>query len=245
MFCLPEWNSNCDIFNNEAVQKNMITCIESADIITVTTDKLKQELLKYNKNIEVIPNAHNDYNFPLEFKPSENKTILWRGSDTHRGDLLYTTKNMIQISKDNEDIPWHFIGKKVAYWFVTDYIKNKKLTPELNIIPYYTRIKAINPGIWIVPLFPILFNECKSNCAWIEATYAGAVCLAPDTDEWHRPGIINYVDPEDFKNKLQLLIDNPDKRLKNYTASYEYVKKNLVLSHVNKQREKIIQTLCK
>lgn len=241
LFCLPEWNPSYSIFNQQAVQDNIKKCCESADIITVPTIKLKEEFLKYNKNIEIVPNAHNDFNFPLEFNPSKNQTIFWRGSDTHRVDLQYVLKSMVEVNKNNLEWTWEFIGK--GLWFVTDYIQNKIVHPELNIIPYFTRIKKINPAIWIVPLFPLPFNQAKSNCAWIESTYAGAVCLAPDTEEWHRPGIINYVDPEDFKNKLQLLIDNPDKRLKNYTSSYEYVKKNLVLSHVNKQREDIINKL--
>jgi hypothetical protein len=238
---LPEWNNLYSYFNEKLYQDIIKKCLEYADIVTVPTKKLQEELSVYNKNIIIIPNAHNDYNYPLKYSPSGNENIMWRGSTTHRGDILYYLQELVEIAKNNKTWRWEFIGKDI--WYITDVIENKKLHPELNLIQYFTRIKNINPGIYIVPLYPCAFNESKSSCGWLEATYCGAVTLAPEIAEWIKPGIINYSSKQEFKDKLQMLIDDPDKRKANHKASFEYMKKNLVLSVVNKQREKILNTI--
>jgi hypothetical protein len=241
LFWLPSWNPFKNIFENEAIKKVMIDCLKLADVVTVPTEKLREELCKYNMNTIVVPQAFNDYNFKFEYNPSENQSILWRGSITHRGDILAYIQELVTVAKANKEWKWEFIGKDI--WYITDYIDNKNITPELNIVEYFTKIKEINPSIYIVPLYPNIFNDCKSNCGWLEATYAGAVTLAPDSEEWRRPGIINYKNKGEFGDKLHMLINDPEKRKVNYKASFEYIKKNFVLSHVNKQREKILNSL--
>jgi hypothetical protein len=44
----------------------------------------------------------------------------------------------------------------------------------------------------MVPLHVSDFNRAKSNIGWIEAVHAGAITVAPDFQEWRRPGVINY-----------------------------------------------------
>jgi hypothetical protein len=238
---IPTWNPMFSYLTNKTTQDTIIKCLEYADIVTVPTVALKEQFQKFNKNIEIIPNAFNDYNFNLEYKPSKNQKILWRGSITHRKDILYYQKMLVDTAAANKEWEWNFIGKDI--WYITEVIANRREHPELNIIPYFNRIKSINPAIYIVPLYPCAFNEAKSNCGWLEATYAGACTIAPKTAEWIRPGIINYESREDFGVKLQTLISDPEKREKNYKASYEYIKANLQLSKVNKQRSYILENI--
>src|SRR4030042_3595638 len=187
---IPTWNPMFSFLTNKITQETIIKCLSLSDVVTVPTVALKEQLQKYNKNIEIIPNAFNDHNFDFKYNPSKNQKILWRGRITHRKDILYYQKMLVDAAAANKNWEWNFIGKDI--WYITEPIANKKEHPELNIIPYFSRIKSINPAIYIVPLYPCAFNEAKSNCGFLEATYAGACTIAPKIEEWIRPGIINY-----------------------------------------------------
>ena len=238
LLCLPSTNPHNEFYNNRNTQKNIIKNLEIADIITVATNALAEEFDFLDKKIEIIPNAHNDYIFPFEYNYSDKNIIIWRGSATHRGDLLRYSKQIWDIAAKYNKWNWEFIGREL--WYITDNIKRKNILPELNLPVYFKTIKRINPAIYIVPLDFNTFNFSKSNCGWLEMTYAGAVTLAPNMPEWKRPGIINYDNPDDFQDKLDLVIKHEDLRRENYDLSYNYIKENLLLSVVNKKREKII-----
>jgi len=83
----------------------------------------------------------------------------------------------------------------------------------------------------------------NSNIAWIEASHAGAVCLAPDWDEWRRPGVILYRDQEDFRQKLSMLLEGGVNRSNLVGRSREFISQNLTLGAVNHERWKIIECL--
>jgi hypothetical protein len=243
LFCLPDWNPGKAFFDNKLNQKCMAKSMEMADIVTVATPQIKEAYLKYNKNIEVIPNAFNNYNFSLDYNCSDKNIIMWRGSTTHRGDIMPYSKHIWKVADKYEKWKFHFVGNDL--WYIADNIKNIDLTNELDIIRYFNRIKSINPAIYIAPLDFCKFNEAKSNCGWLETTFAGAVTLAPNMPEWKRPGITNYDSPGDFEDKLQLLMNDEKLRKANYKKSYDFIKCNLLLSNVNKKREKIIKELTK
>jgi len=239
LFCLPAYNPHLH-FYNRATQKIIIKNIQLADIITVATPAIAEELLCVDKKIDVIPNAHNDYIFPFEYHLSKSNIIIWRGSGTHRGDLLPYSNQIWDVANKSK-WNWEFIGNNL--WYITDNIRRKNILPEMNLPLYFKTIKNMNPAIYIVPLDFNNFNRSKSNCGWLEMTYAGAVTLAPNMPEWIRPGIVNYDTPEDFQSKLELLMANEGLRERNYKKSFEYIKDNLLLSIVNEQRKQILNKI--
>jgi hypothetical protein len=290
-FALPEWNQSKTHYQNPENQGAIIRCLKIADVVTVTTQLLKDIYSKYNDNIHVVPNAFNDYNYKFTKQYSKNKIIMWRGSNTHRGDL-YTkhrlnnelcikiieenkdliedlnngeieidkfikqiliigedakitgyTRNMWNVSSKYTDWKWHFIGNDIE--LVTEPIENKKVHKEQHIVNYFSTIKKLNPAIYVVPLAFNTFNECKSNCGWIEATYAGATTVAPDMPEFRKPGILNYKTEQEFQEKIELLMNDETLRNNCYHKSYKYIKENLMLSKVNELRTNIIEDLLK
>lgn len=245
LFCLPSWNPGKPFFDDPVNQQCMIKAMQMSDVVTVATPAIKDALYQYNRNIHVIPNAFNDYNFDLDYNLSDNKTIIWRGSDTHRGDILPYARQIWDIAaeKKNNQWRWDFIGDNL--WYITDDIPYKMTYPVMDNIRYFDKIKGINPAVYIVPLHFCEFNESKSNCGWLEMTYAGAVTLAPDMPEWKRPGITNYKDSKEFGEKLEILMHDPKLRKTNYKKSFDFIKCNLLLSKVNRKREEIARGLSK
>jgi len=240
LFCLPAHSPHAS-FYNRATQKTIMKNVQLADIVTVATPAIAKEIATfYDKEITVVPNAHNDYNFPFEYNFSDKNIIIWRGSTTHRVDLLTYSKQIWDVANQSK-WNWEFIGNDL--WYITDNIQRKNIMPELNLSLYFRTIKRMNPAIYIVPLEFNNFNMAKSNCGWLEMTYAGAVTLAPNMPEWIRPGILNYDNADDFQDKLELLMSDADLRKVNYEKSFEYIKENLLLSTVNKKREQILNKI--
>ena len=238
LFCVPPWNNGFKYYGQQGIRKNIIKCLQMADIITVATPAIKDEFSSLKKDIEVIPNAFNNYNFDFDHNFSDRNIIIWRGSNTHRGDLFQYNEQIWDVAKRHNKWNWEFIGNEL--WYIVDNIERKNIIPELHLSKYFKTIKEMNPAVYIVPLDFNKFNRSKSNCGWLEMTYAGAVTLAPNMPEWDRPGITRYNNQNDFKFLLETLIDNKKLREDLYSDSFEYIKEHLLLSDINKKRISII-----
>lgn len=243
LFDIPDWNPAKIHYEKKETRKNIEKCLKIADVVTVTTPALKTLYSKYNKNIHIIENAFNNYNYKLPEKASNNKIVNWRGSNTHRGDLILYSHQLATLSEKNkEKWGWSFIGSDI--WYVTEYMKSVFQTDEMTIPKYWQYIKKVNPSIQYSPLVLNNFNSGKSNISWIEGVYSGACHLGPNLSEFRRPGIENYSTPDEFGQKLEMLINDEKLREQNFNESLEYIKENLLLSTINKKRIKIAEELC-
>ena len=238
---IPKDNPSCDHYTPEKIER-MGDFIKFADIVTVSTNMLKRYLerkykIKTNK-IKVIPNALDLEMFPLipEFKKSKN--IIWRGSHTHINDLMGYADEIIDVMNHNKTWKINFMGYNP--FFITNNISNFTYTQFLGVDKYLNLLSKLNNSICIIPLHENAFNHSKSNIAWIESTYAGAVCLAPDWEEWQKPGIINYKNKADFKKKLKAMISGEYDLKRMHKESWQFISDNLSLSEVNKQRLALI-----
>lgn len=240
-------NPSHRIYHGPNVAKNVAQLIGMADVVTVSTPFLRQQYEKWSKKIIVIPNAFNDFILkPRErsTKVKSNRMICWRGSATHEKDLMSVGEELIELGKDLPDSHFSF----VAYnpWFITDAMPHNRtfIVDGMDCIEYHKFMRTIAPRIQIVPLHNSVFNQSKSNIAWIESCWAGAVAVAPKWVEWIRPGIVNYADPKDFYQSVKELDACSDVAIsKMNQEGWEYICDNLLLSNVNKQRIDIIKDL--
>ncbi len=244
LFEIPHYNPASEFFSGKDKKANIQTVAQIADVITVTTEKLRERFLQFNKNVIVIPNALNDYNFPIEISnASSNKVVSWRGSGTHRGDLMEYREPMIESSNRNKDWLWAWFGDQ--HWMVSDDMDQTRMRKfgVQEIIRYFSVFQNIAPGVHVVPLKDNFFNRCKSNISWLEATAAGAVALGPNFEEWTHPGITQFENSKDFVEKLDMLCREEKYRRKLWAASKDYIMEHLLLSKVNDKRREIIQAL--
>ena len=241
LFDLPEYNPGHKYFSQKSTKECIEKCIKLADVITVTTPELQKVFSNYHGNVKIIENAFNDYNFNLPDQASKNESCLWRGSETHRNDLLGVAPQIFDLADKYKKWGWCFVGNNV--WYMTDNINNHYQIDELPQLKYWKFIKQTNAGIQINPLAFNRFNVGKSNIAWIEGIFAGSCCIAPELPEWKRPGVTLYNNSNDFKDKLEYLIKDKKAREINFKLSREYILDNLLLSKINEKRLKILEEL--
>lgn len=248
LFAVPTDNPTYGMYGSQRGQSDLKEIMSLADVITVSTDHLRQKILEVNPMVITIPNALDE--ITLGFREHRHtlreKIIVWRGSASHERDLRSVADQIIDISNDQkfEEWTWYFIGYNP--WFITDKMpkKNVVIMPQKSFLEYFHVLNALNSAIHIVPLDKNEFNLSKSNIAWMEAMFAGGICIAPDMPEWKRNGTCLYNDPSHFWSYLTsaMILGNEQIKIENQ-AGWEFVKSELSLLNVNNARAKIIENL--
>lgn len=228
-------NPHYILYNNN--KENIEGACSIADQIWVSTDNLKKSLSNYNKNILVIPNAHNDYLFPVSKKRKLNqksKNVCYRGGTSHEVDVYEHLDEWVGMINSNTDTDFYFMGARFPY-METKCGDNYLVVPGSHIIEYFGTLHDINPYIFIYTLEDTIFNKSKSNISWIESTYAGSAVIAPKyLDEFVRPGIINF--EESFSDLFDKVKKDHGMLSILNDASWDYIQQNLLLSIVNQKR---------
>jgi|WetSurSiteA1Bulk_404760.scaffolds.fasta_scaffold07326_4 hypothetical protein len=222
-----------------ANKENIIELAKLADVISVPTEALRTAFSEYNKNIKLIPNAFNDTFFKREERP-RSKTVLWRGSPEHVRDVLSfrdALNRLIEVYPH-----WKFRFHGLNPWMLTER-PNIEFAPVCDPFLFYRDNVKEAPLLLHVPLADTPFNRCKSNIAWIEATYFGAVCIGPKWDGWDIPGIIPYENENWYLTYIDEVLRGEVDTEYHVKKSWEYITDNLLLSKVNKLRVELIQEL--
>jgi hypothetical protein len=243
LFDVPKWNQTYKHYSSEKTRKVVAESIAQADVVTVSTDFLGEKLAPLNKNIVTIPNALNTRLF--KFSPIEqNNIILWRGSATHKGDYSEIAQQLVELSLKPHMRSWAFIFVGDRPWFAELMPEKQVMAVEaMDVIDYHRFIRDIKPAIMVVPLADNDFNRCKSNCAWLEGTYAGAAVVGPENfPEFEKPGITPTTPPF-ITETLERLIDNPFLRKTKVGNAQFYIDNFLTLKHTNDQRMAVINQL--
>ena len=173
--------------------KNIAEFIELSDIITVSTLELKNYVdSKFGVNCIVINNGIDFDKYPIN-ETSTTGLTLWRGSPTHADDI---EKFRDYFESFDEVL---FMG----YNPITNKPKlkvNGELLPTTDVGLYYNTLKNINPSYLLCFLSDNVFNRCKSNISYLEATLSGAISVNNQVGEFKGKGY-------DINNGLQLTLD--------------------------------------
>ena len=243
LFEIPSWNPNAQLYNNMAMQSNMAQALACADIVSVSTTELYNQYRAVNPNTVIIPNAYRSdlFKFRKENLEERNDFALWRGSNTHDGDLLSINEAFRNIKHKVK-----FIGS--ASWLLLSQMNkdNYEMLGSFDAIEYFKGIYDHKPKVMIFPLVDCLFNRCKSNIAWMEALHSGALCLSPDMPEWNYPGNINYKphDSNSFTESLDKLMNShPDDHKQQVTLAFNNMKQSYDIEVINKHRMECVYDL--
>ena len=242
---VPKDNPANKHYDKEKVRANIKLCLQYADLITVSTPFLKQLFEGYGgNNIHVVPNALNTDFFGNMNQPKLNNIVLWRGSNTHFMDYKTVADTINKMAFRGHNL--YIIGGecKDKHNDVRNLIRREYMhQPAIDVIKYHRLIRDLRPRFIFVPLVINDFNRGKSNIAWMEAAWAGGATLATYMDEWIRPGITNYYDTEDFKEKFELLLTNDEYLIEKVKESQRHIKKHLTLNKTNRLRYKLLRSI--
>jgi len=231
-----------EFYQEDEKRAAMLECIRLADVVTVSTQALRDNLLSYvpEARIVVIQNATDDYFFDLT--PSDhirNKTIAIRGGSSHSEDWGLYKDAIIEIMEEHPDYTLSVLGYHPE-WLRAIPNNQLRLYQFESIANYFEKLMELKPEIAIAPLVDSKFNRCKSNVAFQEFTVAGATVIATDLPEFNIPGCLTFNSSDHLKNQVRKLIQMPGFRESLYRDALNHVPR---LSHVNEHRKDIIEEL--
>lgn len=238
---IPIDHSGYFAFQEVGLRESYIEIHKIADIVTYSTETLAESHKKFNKNFAVIPCAYADERVEdlLENKPV-NKIFLWRGTATHEKSMAEYAASILQIAKANPDWEFKFIGYKP--WQILEKLKNTwRVEPFMDVEDMLSYIHQIRPAVHLVARTDNLFTRARSSISYAEATFGGAVTIAPDWPEWKKPGIVNYTSKADFVKKANLAAKKHQS--KRVAAASGYIRKNITWSAVNKLHNEVIERI--
>lgn len=244
LFHVPVDNPAWETYYKPSVKDSIAELLEMADIVTFATPKLA-ELFGEQANFrhEIIPNAYNNYLFPTELPTSpREKRVLWRGSNSHQGDLTAFAPQIAELTRKYSDWDFLFLGNMP--WMLPQETRFSYHSGD-DLFTYFPLIRdKLKAAIQIVPLIDNDFNRGKSNIAWQEATHAGSITLAPNWPEWQLPGVMLYDDQADFVSQLEILLSlSADQIRMAAEQSWDHIAEHLFLSNINRYRISIIEDL--
>lgn len=234
-------------YSSDDCRKIIAHCIREADVLSVGGEVHRDRIVReYQRECHLIPNALDDRLLGLKKDFSFNKKVSWRGSESHRTDLLYHCDEIKRIIDKYEDYDFAFFALN-PYWLSFDrQRRNVSWVSPLNLFEFYNALTARNASFHFHPLMDTVFNRVKSNLGWSDATLAGSVYLAPDVEENDRPGIWQYrvQNQDDFYSQFRSMLECDEATLrKMHTDSWTWICDNILMSQVNQKRLEIIRNL--
>lgn len=155
----------------QSVRPHLETYLKNADLVTVSTPKLKELYSHFNDNIEVLPNTVDAAIWlPAPAKPLRigKLTILFSGTVTHEHDLALVERAIERIIREfPEQVEFLFWGNAPATLKKLRQIKTVDAFMP-NYKDYAARLKTLPVDLALVPLEVVPFNQAKSPVKWLE-----------------------------------------------------------------------------
>lgn len=200
----------------EKVNTTIDSFIKEADLVTCSTSFLKEEYLKLNPKVEVLPNCVDPFYFD---EPLKNETDKFRigiiGSLAITSDLELIKPIVEHFSKRSDvrivlfSMPPKEKGDKITRELYSEEYKfwesvDVEWQPFVDMQDYYQTLNELRLDMMIIPRADNYFNRCKSNLKFLEASMFEIPVLAQSFSDGKSP---YEIDPEDAKNMI-LVKDN-------------------------------------
>lgn len=217
-------------FQSEYNKKELIGgyhyLIDNADLVTVTTEYLKNEVAKRrNKPIVVVPNSVRE--FTMRDGKEKKVRICYTGSSSHYLDFNFFLDIILELQK-KYDFEFISQGMGIDEQFEKAYkyfpavmkpyfeckekllkVKNYKRQENVHCFEYQETLRKMDVTIGVCPLHDDKFTKCKSAIKYYDWASVGTVTLAQDCVVYQD---CNYTAKKysEWKNKLErLIIDAP------------------------------------
>ena len=213
-----------DIRRNRKFRKNFIDALRLADVVTVTTEPLQREYMRFNDNVRLVPNA---VDFSVWEKPPirwnhDEVRLLYTGAANHQEDFFFIKDVLQGLQEKYRNLRIVFIGTD---WKIInnglDYSR-VEYHPWVHVEAYPHLLKSLCCDIGIAPISKTKFNDARSALKWKEysalkiATVAtgygpykrrindGVTGLLVDTKEEWFAALSRLIEDEPFRSRLAM-----------------------------------------
>ncbi|MFZ3151595.1 MAG: glycosyltransferase [Anaerolineaceae bacterium] len=219
----------------------ILQALMEADLVTVTTNTLKNALAEYTSRVAVLPNYFDDEVWSLRapaLKTVRDAPIVigYMGGDTHKPDLAGITPVLLDLlNRYPDQIEFKFLGVRppedIATYRQVKWVPSKTYEYEGFARDFQTQ----QADIFIAPLADNLFNRCKSGLKFFEYSALGVPGVFSDLDPYNQ--IITHGQEgllagslDAWEENLIKLIEDEDLRYSLAVNAQAAIRKNWLLS---------------
>ena len=242
---IEEMDDHPNRWKKDYQKSGMINFI-SVHAIQTSTEYLAEYFRQLNPVVKVFENHLKSISPLRDFKKQKNSPVRIFFGALNRDDDFKDILPLINetAKKYGNKLQFKILANKELFDALE--AQNKILVgdPEVyngQFVEYEKYVETLNESdIALLPLLDNEFNRAKSDLKFIECAGAGVAVLASPVVysknvKDGENGLI-FKDKKEFVQKLNLLIDNREKRYELATAAYDYVKNNRLLSQHYEER---------
>lgn len=207
---------------------------KKSDMVTCTTEILRQSFLSINPNVTVLPNLI-DFSFFPEV-PKFNKEevrIGWQGGASHYEDLYLIKDVMADVLSKNPNVKFIYFGDIRFKGLFSNCNQNQiEWHPWVSHNAYPYKLALLNLDIALCPLVDNVFNRNKSAIKWMEysamkfMTIASAIPPYSEVISQGNTGLLVDEQKSSWVEAIEHMIHHKDIRTKLANNAYEDVKLN-------------------
>jgi len=231
----------------------MLIAIGKADLVTVSTKALEKFISPFNPNTQVLQNCLADSFWHLKApqmteKPQDKVSIGYIGSHTHYPDIKMITGALTSIlDQYGSKIDLIFFGVTPPDELLA-YSQVDCSPPIANYREYARSMLNQTIDIFIAPLEPNSFNQCKSPLKFLEYSALGVAAIFSQGPPYsslvrhEENGLLAY-SSEDWVRCIQMLIESPALRFKLAQNAQDTLKRDWLLSQHSGEWKNIYHNL--
>jgi glycosyltransferase involved in cell wall biosynthesis len=211
--------------------------LEMADVVTCSTqgvaDALQKEVTP--RRIRVFPNlVRMDWYEQVDLREDPDKVkILWQGGIAHYEDWYPLREALGNITRKYPQVEWIIWGAQFPWVKELIPAHRMKFKPWCAYQEYRLRLAMIGHDISLAPLSSNVFNDCRSAIKFYEGSVLKkpAATLAQNTGAYQKEIVdgetgLLFNTPEEFENKLSLLIEDVTERKRLAANAKDWISEN-------------------
>ena len=256
---------------NEKVGKRLVDMnnnieefVRQADLVTTTTEFLADEYRKLNKNVVVIPNQIDPFNYEKPLRNTGKKIRVGLvGSVSSNDDYLHIVDTLDYL-KSRDDVEIVVFGlpdkddprvkqvreiykKELDFW--DKYADERQ--PFVNMSRYYETLNNLRLDLMLIPRQESYFNKCKSNIKFLEASMFEIPVVAQGFTTGDSPydkdldGLNGFIvkTGDSWIPTVKKLLDDKELRQKTGKIAKKYVLKNYNIEDNYKRWEEAYKSI--
>lgn len=214
---------------------------KKSDLVTCTTDILKNEFLKITPNVAVLPNLIDPGFWPKipDFNKNEVR-IGWQGGWSHYEDLYNIVPVIKNVLDKHDNVKFVYFGDQRFRVLFKDCDQNKiEWQDWVHHETYPYKMTLLNLDIGICPLADNKFNWTKSAIKWMEYSMLGMATIASNIEPYssvlkHRETAMLCNDNKEWEESLnELIIDGKKRRLMAKKAFVDVIENHNINTKAN------------
>ena len=241
LFNLPGSHPEHQAMNYTNALMPMLSALMQADLVTVSTNKLRETLIDFNENIHVLTNYLDDNLWQVDSNRKVNTNnerviIGYMGSSSHKPDLETIAPVLVELlAKYGERLRLQIWGTELPEILRENPQVSWIPSPTNNYREFAAYFQQQKVDILIAPLDDNLFNRCKSGLKFLEYSALGVPGVYSKLDGYaemvtHGQDGFLADSAEEWKECLVQLIEEPVLRVQMGTKAHQTVMENWLLS---------------